>query len=126
MCRNFIDHVPLTGYWASLRNQIDAKFLDQLNVNSAQHSCMVSELRLRYEHEISVKEIFEKKFVKSAKTIQQRDAKIVGLKSRLEKAEVEAVEAGVLHRRVSELKATATTRQKSFRGLGVQNVELMG
>ncbi|GJU04820.1 hypothetical protein Tco_1121250 [Tanacetum coccineum] len=89
MCRNFIDH----------------------------HSCMVSELRLRYEHEISVKERFEKKFVKSAKTIQQRDAKIVGLKSRLEKAEVEAAEAGVLHRRVSELEAMATTRQKRLRAL---------
>ncbi|GJR48958.1 hypothetical protein Tco_1317061 [Tanacetum coccineum] len=126
MCRNFIDHVPLTGYWASLGNQIDTKFLDQLNVNSAQHSCMVSELRLRYEHEISVKEIFEKKFVKSAKTIQQRDAKIVGLKSRLEKAEVEAVEAGVLHRQVSELEATATTRQKSLRGLESECEDLRG
>ncbi|GKD01982.1 hypothetical protein Tco_1172256 [Tanacetum coccineum] len=54
---------------------------DRVNVHTAQHACMVSELRLRYKHENEVRERFEKKFVKSAKTIQQRDAEIASLRS---------------------------------------------
>ncbi|GJS34886.1 hypothetical protein Tco_0533268, partial [Tanacetum coccineum] len=41
-----IDHVTPLGYWAALRNQGDAGFLDAFNINSAQHICMASELRL--------------------------------------------------------------------------------
>ncbi|GJX34860.1 hypothetical protein Tco_0246417 [Tanacetum coccineum] len=105
-CRNFIDHVPPPGFWASLRNQTNAEFLDLLNVNTTQHACMVSVLRLRYEHEIEVREKFEKNFVKSAETIQQRDNNIMSLKSRLEEAEGEAAKVIRLRRWDSELEAT--------------------
>ncbi|GJR57495.1 hypothetical protein Tco_1499657 [Tanacetum coccineum] len=63
ICQNFFDHVPPPGYWTSLWNLTNAEFLDQFNANSAQHACMVLELRLRYEHEIEMRERFEKKFV---------------------------------------------------------------
>ncbi|GKE76264.1 hypothetical protein Tco_1542384, partial [Tanacetum coccineum] len=46
-CRNLLDHVTPLTYWSALRNQHDTMFLDALNVNSAQHVCMVSKLRLR-------------------------------------------------------------------------------
>ncbi|GKB62271.1 hypothetical protein Tco_0918457 [Tanacetum coccineum] len=36
-CRNLLDHITPPAYWAALRNQHDAMFLDALNVNSAQH-----------------------------------------------------------------------------------------
>ncbi|GJY90865.1 hypothetical protein Tco_0506061 [Tanacetum coccineum] len=36
-CRNLLDHVTPLAYWAALRNQHDATFLDDVNVNSAQH-----------------------------------------------------------------------------------------
>ncbi|GJZ63970.1 hypothetical protein Tco_0620391 [Tanacetum coccineum] len=42
MCRNLIVHVPPPGYWASLRNQYDAEFIDRLNVNAAQHTSEVA------------------------------------------------------------------------------------
>ncbi|GKC23517.1 hypothetical protein Tco_1025667, partial [Tanacetum coccineum] len=64
-CRNLLDHVTPLGYWAALRNQHDAGFLDSFNINSAQHVCMVSELRLRYEHDIVTREKYEKKFTNS-------------------------------------------------------------
>nr|GEU88918.1 transposase (putative), gypsy type [Tanacetum cinerariifolium] len=107
MCRNFIDDVPPPGYWDYLRNRSDAEFLDRLNVNSAQHVCMMSEFRLRYEQEITVREKFEKKFVKSSETVQQRDAEIATLRSKLEKVAGEAADVIVLYRRVSELKTVA-------------------
>ncbi|GJU96894.1 hypothetical protein Tco_1326165 [Tanacetum coccineum] len=86
ICRSFLDHVTPPGYWAALRNQGDAGFLDAFNINSAQHICMASELRLRYEHEIMTREKFERKFTDSAAIIQQRDAEVVELKVRLEKS----------------------------------------
>nr|GEU36014.1 hypothetical protein [Tanacetum cinerariifolium] len=39
MCRNFIDHVPPFGFGAYLHNQIDADFLNLLNVNTVEHTC---------------------------------------------------------------------------------------
>nr|GFB23818.1 hypothetical protein [Tanacetum cinerariifolium] len=87
MCRNLVDYVPLPCYWASLYNLSVTDFLDRVNLNSAQHVCMVSELCLRYEHEITVREKFEKKFTDSSKVIQQKDAEIVELRSKFEKAE---------------------------------------
>nr|GEZ31233.1 hypothetical protein [Tanacetum cinerariifolium] len=50
ICQNLLDHVTPLGYWAALRNQHDAAFLDVVNIDSAQHVCMISELRFRYEH----------------------------------------------------------------------------
>ncbi|GKB83052.1 hypothetical protein Tco_0949947 [Tanacetum coccineum] len=76
MCKNFIDHVPPPGYWAYLCNRTDAEFLDRLN--SAQHVCMMSELRLR-------------------------DAEIATLRSKLEKAKGEVADLVVLCKRVSGL-----------------------
>ncbi|GKF95469.1 hypothetical protein Tco_0288204, partial [Tanacetum coccineum] len=52
MCQNFIDHVPPPSYWALLCNQIDVEFLDQLNANSAQPTCIVFELLKKAEHEV--------------------------------------------------------------------------
>ncbi|GJT92025.1 hypothetical protein Tco_1080870 [Tanacetum coccineum] len=74
-CR-IVGHVTPLAYWAALRNQHDAMFLDALNVNSAQHVCMV--YVLHFEHEIMIREKFKKKFTESAAVVQQRDAEIVG------------------------------------------------
>ncbi|GJR53204.1 hypothetical protein Tco_1403725 [Tanacetum coccineum] len=59
ICRNLVDHVPPSGYWASLCNLSNADFLDRMNLNSAQH---------------------------------QRDAEVVELTSKLERAEGEAAD----------------------------------
>nr|GEX66818.1 hypothetical protein [Tanacetum cinerariifolium] len=68
---------------ASLCNLNDAGFLDRLSLNFALHVCMVSKLRLWYEHEITIREMFENKFTESSVVIQLRDAKIANLKYRL-------------------------------------------
>nr|GEW75699.1 hypothetical protein [Tanacetum cinerariifolium] len=78
-CRSLLDHVTPPGYWAALRNQGDAGFLDAFNINYAQHICMASELRLHYEHEIMTREKFERKFTDSAAIVQQRDAEVANL-----------------------------------------------
>ncbi|GKF20623.1 hypothetical protein Tco_0069261, partial [Tanacetum coccineum] len=90
----------------------DAEFLDRLNVNSAKHACILSELRLRCEYEITVRERFEKKFMKSYETIQQKDAEIVSLKARMQRAEGEATEVIRLHGQVSKLETMAVMRVK--------------
>ncbi|GJR64152.1 hypothetical protein Tco_0010217 [Tanacetum coccineum] len=49
-CRNLLDHVTPPGYWAMLRNQHDARFLDSFNINSAQHrDAEVAELKAKLE-----------------------------------------------------------------------------
>ncbi|GKB75434.1 hypothetical protein Tco_0942329 [Tanacetum coccineum] len=49
-CRNLLDHVTPPGYWAMLRNQHDAGFLDSFNINSAQHrDAEVAELKAKLE-----------------------------------------------------------------------------
>ncbi|GKE33474.1 hypothetical protein Tco_1452796 [Tanacetum coccineum] len=128
-CRNFIDHVPPLGFWASLHNQTDVEFLNLLNVNTAQHVCMVSELRLRYEHEIEVREKFKKNFVKSAETIQQRDAYIVSLESRLEGAEGEAAKVLQLDSECGDIRSKVVGEAKlkeefmAMRDAGIQRLE---
>ncbi|GKD76505.1 hypothetical protein Tco_1339126, partial [Tanacetum coccineum] len=124
--RNLVDHVPPPGYWASLCNLSDADFLDRMNLNSAQHVCMVSELRLRYEHQIALMEKFEKKFTNSSEVIQQRDAEVVELRTKLERAEGEAADVVELHRQGFELEATAAAKFEELAGLSVQNAELLG
>ncbi|GJX73289.1 hypothetical protein Tco_0311884 [Tanacetum coccineum] len=125
-CMNLMDHVPLSGYWASLRNLSDADFLDRVNLSSTQHVYMVFELRLRYEHEITVREKFKKKFTDSSEVIQRKDAKIVELRSKLEKADGEAADVVEVRRKVSELEDAATARTEELVGHSVQNAELLG
>ncbi|GJZ68836.1 hypothetical protein Tco_0632386 [Tanacetum coccineum] len=88
MCRNLVDHLPPLGYWAFLRNRSDAEFLDLVNVNSAQHACMVSE-----------------------------DAEIADLKSRLGKAEGEAAEVSVFRSQVSGLETAAAAKAEELANL---------
>ncbi|GJW33889.1 hypothetical protein Tco_0053921 [Tanacetum coccineum] len=125
-CRNFLDHVTPLWYWAALRNQGDAGFLDAFNINSAQHICMASELRLRYEHEIITKEKFERKFTDSVLIVQQRDAEVADLKVRLEKAKKEAAEVVELRGRVSELDAGLAAKFEEVVDLNGKNSELLG
>ncbi|GKB52180.1 hypothetical protein Tco_0902933, partial [Tanacetum coccineum] len=47
--RNLLDHINPPAYGVVLRNLSPAAFLDAFNINSAQHTCMVFELRLRLE-----------------------------------------------------------------------------
>ncbi|GKF15947.1 hypothetical protein Tco_0057409, partial [Tanacetum coccineum] len=100
---NLLDHVTPLGYWAALRNQHDAEFFDSFNINSAQHVCMVFELRLRYEHEIIRREKYEKNFTDSVAMVQQKNVDIIDLKARLEKSEAEAAEVAELCKHVSDL-----------------------
>ncbi|GKC24237.1 hypothetical protein Tco_1026387, partial [Tanacetum coccineum] len=123
-CQNFLDYVTPLAYWAALRNQYYDMFLDALNVNSAQHVCMVSELRLRYEHEIMIREKFEKKFTESVVVVQQRDAEIVDLNVRLEKSEAETAKVAELRRRVSDLEATVAVKVGELANLRTESVSL--
>ncbi|GJS13207.1 hypothetical protein Tco_0407679 [Tanacetum coccineum] len=124
LCRNLLDHITPPGYWALLRNLSPATFLDGFNINSAQHTCMVSELRLRYEHEIMTMEKFQKKFTNTCAVVQQRDAEIAALGTRLEKAERDATEVVSLRGRVSELEAGVAVKSQEVDTLGTQNAEL--
>ncbi|GJW64132.1 gypsy type transposase [Tanacetum coccineum] len=78
-----------------------------------------------YEHEIMIRERFEKKFVKSVETIQKRDVKVMSLKSRLEKAEGQATEVIRLRGRVYELEA-AIARANELADIGDKNAEFFG
>ncbi|GKE10410.1 hypothetical protein Tco_1413961, partial [Tanacetum coccineum] len=124
-CRNLLDHVTPPGYWAALRNQHDAGFLDSFNINSAQHVCMVFELRLRYEHDIVTREKYEKKFTNSVAVVQQRDAEIVDLKARLEKSEAEAAEVVELRKRMSDLEVVVVVKVGEVATLNTQNAGLL-
>ncbi|GJX07972.1 hypothetical protein Tco_0195904 [Tanacetum coccineum] len=66
------------------------------------------------------------KFVKSAETNQQRDAEIASLKSKLEKADGEAMAVIRLHGRVFELEAAAVARANELVDIGARNAELLG
>ncbi|GJV02787.1 hypothetical protein Tco_1336356 [Tanacetum coccineum] len=117
---------PGGGSLASLCNLTNVEFLDQFNGNAAEHTCMVSELRLRYEHEIEMREQFKKKFVESAKSIQQRDAEVANLKSKLEKAKGGAIEVIRLRDRVAKLEAATAAQTNELADIGAKNAELLG
>ncbi|GJX54668.1 hypothetical protein Tco_0283037 [Tanacetum coccineum] len=121
-----LDSATTQDIYAALRNQPDARFLDGFNINSAQHACMVFELRLRYEHEIMSRERFQKKFTKSSAIIHQRDAETVALKAKLETTEKESAEVSRLRGRMSELEAEVVAKSKDITCLNKQNVKLLG
>ncbi|GKB55609.1 hypothetical protein Tco_0911795 [Tanacetum coccineum] len=75
---------------------------------------------------ITIREKFKENVLKSFKAIQQRDAKIFVLKTKLEKANSEALGVVELHMRVSELEATAATKAEELASLSVQNAKLSG
>nr|GEV38542.1 hypothetical protein [Tanacetum cinerariifolium] len=119
-----IDSASALNVYAALRNQHDAAFLDVVNINSAQHVCMIFESRLGHEHEIMTREKF-KKFTDSATIIRQRDAKIADLKARLEKSEAEAAEVIELHKLVSNLEATVAIKVGERANFHTENVGLV-
>ncbi|GJV94816.1 hypothetical protein Tco_1546393 [Tanacetum coccineum] len=102
VCRNFIDHIPLLGYWASLRNLPDAEILDQFSISVARQDCMSFELWLR------------------------KDREIVDLKSRLEKLERDPMKDVGLRGNVLKLDFVATVKVEELVGLGAKNVKLIG
>ncbi|GKG04581.1 hypothetical protein Tco_0314968, partial [Tanacetum coccineum] len=114
LCRNFLDHVTPPGYWAVLRNQSAASFLDTFNINSSQHTCMVSELHLRYEHEVMTREKFQKKFTDNYVVVQQREAKIVAIRARLEEAKREAAKVVALRGHVFELEVRVIVKSQEI------------
>ncbi|GKC18382.1 hypothetical protein Tco_1020532 [Tanacetum coccineum] len=120
-----IDSASALNVYAALRSQHDAAFLDSVNINSAQHVCMVSELRLCYEYKIMTREKFEKKFTDSAAIVQQRDAEIADLKAPLEKSEAEAAEVIELRKCVSDLEATVAVKVGELTNFHTENVGLV-
>ncbi|GJT57183.1 hypothetical protein Tco_0992237 [Tanacetum coccineum] len=125
LCRNFLDHVTPPGYWAVLRNQSAASFLDAFNINSAQHTCMVIELCLRYEHEVMIREKFQKKFTDNCAVVQQRKEKIAALRARLEEAEREAAKVVALRHHVFELEVGVIVKSQDIDTLSKQNAKLL-
>ncbi|GJV32955.1 hypothetical protein Tco_1393355 [Tanacetum coccineum] len=121
-----VDSATAGDVYAALRNQSNVGFLNCFNINSAQHTSMVSELRLRFEHEIMSGEKFEKKFSESAAIVQQRDAEIADLKAKLGKAESEAAEVITLRQHVTELETAATARATEVVALNKRNAALSG
>ncbi|GKF81412.1 hypothetical protein Tco_0240014, partial [Tanacetum coccineum] len=98
-----VNSASAMNVYVALRNQGDAGFLDAFNINIAQHICMASELRLHYEHEIITREKFEKKFIDSAITVQQRNVESDDLRVRLEKSEAKFSKVIELRKRISDL-----------------------
>nr|GEU55603.1 transposase (putative), gypsy type [Tanacetum cinerariifolium] len=125
ICRSLLDNVTPLGYWAALRNQSDVGFLNAFNINSSQHICMASELRLRYEHEIMTREKFERKFIDSVAVVQQRDTEVADLKVKLEKLETEAAEVEELRKLVSDLEAPVAVKSGEVASLTTQNAGLL-
>ncbi|GJZ43548.1 hypothetical protein Tco_0590803 [Tanacetum coccineum] len=79
------------------------------------HTCMVTELRLQYEHKVMTREKFQKKFTDNCVVVQQCDANIAALKTRLEEAKREAVEVVALRSHVSELEARMAVKSEETR-----------
>ncbi|GJZ14224.1 hypothetical protein Tco_0549454 [Tanacetum coccineum] len=89
------DHVTPPGYWAVLRNQSAASFLDAFNINSAQHTCM------------------------------QRKEKIAALRARLEETEREAAKVVALRHHVFELEVGVIVKSQDIDTLSKQNAKLL-
>ncbi|GKA57245.1 hypothetical protein Tco_0756433 [Tanacetum coccineum] len=117
-CRNLLEHVTPPGYWAALRNQHDAEFLDSFILTR------LSMFRLRYEHEIIMRGKYEKNFIDSAAVVQQKDAKIIDLRAWLEKSEAEAADVTELRKRVSDLEAMVAVKVGDVATLNIQNAGL--
>ncbi|GKC07806.1 hypothetical protein Tco_0999416 [Tanacetum coccineum] len=72
------------------------------------------------------REKFQKKFTDNCIVVQQRDAKIAALKTKLEKAEHEVAEVVALRGCVSKLEAGAVAKFGEVDTLSKQNAELLG
>nr|GEV92237.1 putative transposase (putative), gypsy type [Tanacetum cinerariifolium] len=103
----------------------DSQTVETATADNIYHTCMIFELRLRYEHEIMTRKKFQKKFTDTCAVVQQRDAKITVLRTRLEEAEREDAEVVSLRSHISELEAEVAVKSQEVDTLGIQNAELL-
>ncbi|GJW26722.1 hypothetical protein Tco_0040533 [Tanacetum coccineum] len=96
---NLLDHITPPGYWAMLRNLSPAAFLDSFKINSAQHTCMIFELRLQLEK------------------AKLEATKVVSLRGRVSELAVKSQEVVVLGKQNAELlsKVSALKLREEFK-----------
>ncbi|GJR34436.1 hypothetical protein Tco_1210120 [Tanacetum coccineum] len=112
-CRTLVDRVA-PGFFSSLRGMNYEQLYTEFNVGAARQICLESEVRSRAEHKLELKEKLKGKYDARGRLLEEKDLKIIRLKSllveeadkaeRAENAErAETAEVVRLHGQVSTL-----------------------
>ncbi|GKG54071.1 hypothetical protein Tco_0557594, partial [Tanacetum coccineum] len=88
----------------------------EFNVGAARQTCLSSEVRLRLEHELRGRKIFEGKCAMQAGWLKERDANIANLKAQLSLKEAEAAEAIRLRGQIANNEVVKAVRASELEG----------
>ncbi|GKC22574.1 hypothetical protein Tco_1024724, partial [Tanacetum coccineum] len=102
-CRTLVDRVAPPAFFASLHSMDCNQLYTEFNVGAARQICLGSEVRSRAEHELELKEKLNAKYVARGKLLEEKNSKILRLKSQLAEKEAEAAEVVRLRAQVSSL-----------------------
>ncbi|GKD83854.1 hypothetical protein Tco_1350693, partial [Tanacetum coccineum] len=109
-CRTLVDRIAPPAFFFALRSMDYEQLYTEFNVGA--------EARSRAEHELELKEKLRVKYDARGRLLEEKDLKILKLKSKLAKKEAEATEVIRLHDQVSSLseeKSTLTTEVSALR-----------
>ncbi|GJU53402.1 hypothetical protein Tco_1227116 [Tanacetum coccineum] len=96
------------------------------NVGAARQTCLSTEVRLRFEHNLRERKKFERKCARQTDLLKDKDTEIASLKAQLSLKEVEAAVAIHLRSQVSAVEAAKAARVSKLNSLKERNTALEG
>ncbi|GJU55955.1 hypothetical protein Tco_1229669 [Tanacetum coccineum] len=101
--RALVDRFAPPAFFSTLRTMDYDQMYTEFNVGSARQICLGAEVRSRAEHELELKEKLRAKYAARGRLLEEKDLKILRLKSQLAEKEAETAEVIRLRDQVSSL-----------------------
>ncbi|GJW88000.1 hypothetical protein Tco_0163340, partial [Tanacetum coccineum] len=96
----------------------------EFNVGAARQTCLSTEVRLRFKHNLRERKKFERKCARQTDLLKDKDTEIASLKAQLSLKEVEAAVAIHLRSQVSAVEAAKAARVSKLNSLKERNTAL--
>ncbi|GJS17821.1 hypothetical protein Tco_0412293, partial [Tanacetum coccineum] len=91
-CRTLADRIAPSAFFSALRTMDYGQLYTESNVGAARQVCLGAEVRSHAEHELELKKKLRAKHVARGRLLEEKDLKILRLKSQLAEKEAEAAE----------------------------------
>ncbi|GKA90499.1 hypothetical protein Tco_0812369 [Tanacetum coccineum] len=124
VCRSVVDQLTPPGLFSQLRGMDYDQLFVEFNVGAVGQTCLGAEVRMRSEHNLRERKRFERKCVRQADLLKEKDAEITDLKTQLSLKEANTTEAIHLCSQVFVVEAAKATRVSELNSLMERNMAL--
>ncbi|GJR83065.1 hypothetical protein Tco_0153850 [Tanacetum coccineum] len=134
VCHSVVNQLAPHGLFSQLRGMDYDQLFAKFNVRAARQTCLAAEVRMRFEHNLRERKRFERKCVRQADLLKEKDDEIADLKAQLSLKEAEVAEAihlctldeekNTLEGQVVALESAAATKDTELASLNAQTAKL--